>query len=305
MHGPGKSDWGRLLPINAVGGNWRTWAKKHPSRSRDCLASPLFHSSEPGGKCGSPETAKFSVWHFGVLVISQLRHNLNATIDANMPLASPDRTAHRPIIRDLAWDIGLNATIPVACYYLAKQFISPSELTALLAATIFPICKSIYDPIRRHRLDPVAILVLLGIAANITALFFGGDPRLLLTRESFFTGSFGVACLISLLFPRPIMFYFGRHFMAGKDPQKREMFDARWKNPIARRAHRLITTAWGLVFVGEFVLRLTLVYNLPAPIVLVVSPVVLNLATILLIIWTFWYASRIRKRVSSNPARIA
>jgi hypothetical protein len=222
-----------------------------------------------------------------------------------MPLASPDRTAYRPIIRGLAWDIALNATIPVACYYLAKQLISPSELTALTAATIFPICKSIYDPIRRHELDPVALLVLLGIAASIVALLFGGDTRLLLIRESFLTGLFGVACLISLLFPRPIMFYFGRYFMAGKDPQKRETFNAGWKNAIARRAHRLVTALWGLVFLGEFVLRVILVYNLPAPTVIVLSPIVLNLATILLIIWTFLYASRIRKRVSSDPGQNA
>jgi energy-coupling factor transporter transmembrane protein EcfT len=93
------------------------------------------------------------------------------------------------------------------------------------------------------------------------------------------------------------MFYFGRYFMAGKDLQNREIFNARWKNPVARRAHRLITAVWGLVFVGEFVLRLILIYNLPAAVVLVVFPVALNCATILLIIWAFWYAYSIRERI--------
>ena len=44
------------------------------------------------------------------------------------PAASP-----RPLIKGLAWDIGLNATIPLACYYVSKRFVSPSELTALEA----------------------------------------------------------------------------------------------------------------------------------------------------------------------------
>jgi hypothetical protein len=203
------------------------------------------------------------------------------------------------LIRSLIWDIVLNASIPVACYYFSKQFISPSEFIALVFATVFPIGKSIYDPVHRREIDPVTIVVLLGIVTGIVALFFGGGPHLLLIRESLFTGAFGLACLISLFFPRPIMFYFGRYFMAGKDQQKREVYNARWHNPVARRAHRLITLAWGLVFVGEFLTRVIMVYYLPAPVVLVVSPIILSVATILLIIWTFWYAHRIRERATS------
>jgi hypothetical protein len=107
-----------------------------------------------------------------------------------------------PIVISLAWDMALNATIPLACYILAKRFVSSSELTALVFATAFPLLKSGYDLSRRRELDPVAALVLLGIATSILAIFVGGDPRVLLIRESFFTGAFGVACLISLVFPR-------------------------------------------------------------------------------------------------------
>jgi len=210
------------------------------------------------------------------------------------PAASP-----RPLIKGLAWDIGLNATIPLACYYVSKRFVSPSELTALIAATAFPVLKSVYDITRRRELDPVAILVLLGIATSIAALFLGGDPRMLLVRESFITGAFGVTCLISLLFPRPIMFYFGRYFMTGGDLERRKAYDERWGNPIARRAHRLITTVWGLVYVGEFVIRVALVYSLPSAIVLAASPFLTGGATIITIVWTFRYAFALRARLAS------
>jgi hypothetical protein len=109
----------------------------------------------------------------------------------------------RPMVVSLAWDIALNATIPVACYWFSKRFVSPSELTALLVATVFPLLKSGYDVTRHREVDPVALLVLLGIATSMLALVMGGDPRLLLIRESFFTGAFGIACLVSLTFPRP------------------------------------------------------------------------------------------------------
>ena len=207
-------------------------------------------------------------------------------------------SAHKSLITSLIWDIALNATIPVVCYFLVKMYVSPSELTALISATAFPLLKSAYDLIRSREVDPVALLVLLGIVTSILALFLGGDPRILLIRESFFTGAFGVACLISLIFPRPIMFYFGRFFMAGKDPQKREIYNARWQNPVARRGHRLITLVWGVVYVGEFLVRIIMVYSLSAPVVLIVSPFIIGFATIFTIIWTFWYAKKIRERLS-------
>jgi len=202
------------------------------------------------------------------------------------------------MITSLLWDIALNATIPAALYLFAKRFVSPSELTALLWATGFPLLKSAYGLTKRREFDPVALLILLGLAASVIAVLFGGDPHLLLIRESFFTGAFGLG-LISLMLPRPIMFYFGRYFMAGRDTQKRDTFNARWQNPIVRRAHRVVTVTWGLVYLGEFVLRIVLVYNLPAPMVLAISPFSTGLVTIGTIIWTFWYAHRVRNRIDA------
>jgi hypothetical protein len=224
-----------------------------------------------------------------------------------MDVDEPDHLAHqrtdiggatRLIVISLAWDITFNAAIPVVCYVFAKRFYSTSELTALIVATAFPLIKSGVALARRRELDPVAVLVLLGIATSILAIFLGGDPRVLLIRESFFTGAFGVACLVSLSFPRPIMFYFGRYFMAGQDPQKREVFDARWASPVVRRAHRLITAVWGVVYVVEFAFRVVLVYRASAAVVLVVAPFLMGGATILTIIWTFWFAYRVRARLT-------
>jgi hypothetical protein len=62
------------------------------------------------------------------------------------------------------------------------------------------------------------MVVLLAIATDGVALFVGGRPRLLLVRESLFTGVFGLSCFVSLLLPRPMMFYFGllrRHISNG------------------------------------------------------------------------------------------
>lgn len=208
--------------------------------------------------------------------------------------------APRPPLGGIVWDIVLNAIIPVILYRLSKRYVSHSEFTALAFATTFPLGKSVYDLMRRGQIDPVSIVVLLGIVTDGVALVFGGSPRLLLVRESLFTGLFGVACFVSLLLPRPMMFYFGRHFMAGTDSQRRRRFNAAWQLADVRFSHRLITSIWGCVFAGELILRIILIYHFSAATVLVLSPVLLGTLTIVTMIWTFSYARRIRLRTSSQ-----
>lgn len=213
-----------------------------------------------------------------------------------MPDAFAAAAVARPPIANIAWGIVLNAVVPVILYKLSKRYYSPSEFTALVAASIFPMAKSAFDLLRYLTLDPIAIVVLLGITADAIALFFGGSPRLLLVRESLFTGAFGVACFASLLLPRPMMFYFARNFMAGTDPVRLVRFNAAWQFPEVRFCHRLITTVWGTVFVGELIMRIILSYRLPAELVLVISPILIGVLTILTMVWAFSYGHRVRLR---------
>lgn len=173
---------------------------------------------------------------------------------------------------------------------------SPSEFTALAVATTFPLGKGIFDIVKRRKLDPISVIVLLAIAANGIAVLMGGSPRLLLLRESLFTGAFGLACFASLLLPRPMMFHIGAHFLAGDDPLKRRRYQISWNLPEVRYTSRLITAVWGSVFVGEFLIHLILIFRLPAALVLVISPILLGSLTIATIFWTFAYTKRVRER---------
>lgn len=209
----------------------------------------------------------------------------------------PSAAGRLPIL-PLVSDIALNVLIPTACYHLSKQYVSPSEFTALLFASIYPTLKSVHDVLRRRELDPVSAVVLLGIGSGVAALLFSGSYKVLLLRESLFTFAFGLACLGSLLLPsrRPLMFYFGRVFATGDDPVRRAAFDASWQYPEARRTHRMVTLIWGLLFIAEFAFRAVLIYTVSPATVLAVSPVVLGTATVLVIVWTFRYAARAKQR---------
>lgn len=203
-------------------------------------------------------------------------------------------TTARPPVLPIVWEIGLNVAIPLACYVLSKQYVSPSEFTALLLASIFPTLKSVYDVCRRGELDPISVVVLLGIAAGIAALLFAGSYRVLLLRESLFTLVFGLVCLGSLLPPshKPVMFYLGRAFTAGNDPVRRAAFDANWQDPQTRHRLRVLTLVWGLFLVAEFAFRAVLIYTVSPAMVLAVSPIVLGGVSILIILWSFRYGTR-------------
>jgi hypothetical protein len=206
-------------------------------------------------------------------------------------LPDPVRMAYRGFLVDIA----LNAIVPLVLYRLSKRYISPSEFTALVAATTFPVIKSIFDLAKRRELDPVSVVVLLGIGASALALLAGGSPRILLLRESLFTAVFGLACFVSLALPRPLMFYFGRHFLAGGDPLRRRGYELSWTLPEVRFNNRLITAVWGAVYLGEFAIRLALIRFTPVSWVLVISPVLLGSLTLGTIVWTFRHARRARE----------
>jgi hypothetical protein len=215
-------------------------------------------------------------------------------------MQNADEQMSGPPVSGIVWDIVLNASVPVILYKLSKRYVSPSEFRALLIASTFPLGKSVFDLIRRGQVDPVSILVLLGIAADGVALLFGGSVRILLVRESLFTGAFGLACFISLLFPRPMMFYFGRYFMAGSDPPRQARFNAAWQLPEVRFCHRLITTVWGSAFMGELSLRIILIYNTFPAMVLVISPILLGTPTTITMVWAFSYGRRVRLRAMAE-----
>lgn len=198
--------------------------------------------------------------------------------------------------RGMLKSIALNALIPLGLYWLVKHFITPSELIALSVAALFPLIDSLYEFARRRSFDLLALFTLLGIVVSLVGLLIGGDPRILLIRESLFTCMLGIACLVSLVLPRPLMFYVGRQFMSGGDPAKIAAFNAQWAYPHARFVHRLITTVWGIAFISEFALRVVMVYTLPTEVVLAVSPIVLGGITIGAVMWTMAYVRRSQRR---------
>jgi hypothetical protein len=198
----------------------------------------------------------------------------------------------------------LDMVLPYLTYRYLIRRAPGMPLAAVLAwTTVFPAAANILSVVRRRRLDIIGIIVLTGIVMSIGAVRLGGDPRILLIRESFVTGTLGLLSLVSLTFPRPLMFYVGREFMTGNDPARVAEFDALWQLEGARHSFRVITVVWGVGWLAECVLRAVMTFTLPVGLVLVVAPLLLAAITVGMILWTVRYAAL--RRAAGEAARRA
>jgi hypothetical protein len=203
--------------------------------------------------------------------------------------------ATRPAaIRSIIISLVINGAIPFLIYWVLTNFTSVSQFIALIASGVPSLIVSIVDIIRQKRIDFLASIVLIAIGVGLIITALGGDPKIYLIRESFFTITFGLAFLVSLVLARPIMFYIARHFAAGNDPASVAHFNSFWQNERFRHSMRVMSAVWGIGLLLEAVIRISLVITLSIEQFLAISPFVIYGIIALLIFWTFRYGRAVR-----------
>jgi hypothetical protein len=200
------------------------------------------------------------------------------------------------MVRVLLPSILVNGVLVFVIYLLVKHLTSASDFVALVISAIPAMIYTLLSIIRQGQVDVLGAFALITIAFSIVLTFFSGDVRLFQIRESFLTVLFGLACLVSLLFPRPLWFYIIRYFTTGNRPEQIATFNMAWQNPGFRTYIRNITIFWGLIYVIEFVIRLVMVYSMPVAQFLLISPFIFYGITIAGIAFTLGYARRLREQ---------
>lgn len=206
----------------------------------------------------------------------------------------------RTMIVGLLPSIFVNAVLVIIIYQLVKHYTSISDVGALFISAIPAMIATIVGLLRQRRIDVLGAFALITIAVSIVLTFVGGDARLFQIRESFLTALFGIVCLISLLFPRPIWFYIVRYFTTGNNPQQEAAFDDAWHYSAFRAYIRNVTIVWGITYVAEFIIRLILVYNMPISQFLIVSPIIFYGITIAVIAWIVRGGTRLHKQANAR-----
>lgn len=191
-------------------------------------------------------------------------------------------------------ELAVNLLLPWVAYRLAVPHWG--EVGGLIASAVPPTAWSVVGLARFRRFDALSAIVLLGIALSLGAMALGGGPRMLLMRESLASGLVGVAFLLSLFTKRPLVFYLARATVARETPEGVARFELLWQE---RRefasAMRMLTAVWGAGLVGETALRGWMAMTWPIERFLVVSPLLGYGLFSVLMAWTLWYRTRLRR----------
>jgi hypothetical protein len=205
----------------------------------------------------------------------------------------------------LGWvlSIGLNIVAPIITYNQLHDS-GHSDFIALVASAVWPIVDTVIYLLWHRRMDEFAAFTLLFMAMTIVVTLVGPhSARLLLIKDSFVTGAFGVICLVSLAAPRPLMFYFGRKFATDGTAEKVAWWNGLWQFEGFRTVQRNLTIGWGVGYLAEALVRIGLSFVLSTSGMVTLNSVLSYAVTGALIVWTIMYAKRARAQGEAAAAR--
>lgn len=232
---------------------------------------------------------------------------MNSTVNPSATDAELAQSFKSPSLWSLIvslWpSILLNGVCVVVVYQLVKHFYpTTSDVIALALSGVPVVIGSIITLIRQRSVDVLGAFTLITIVASIILTFWTANGKVFLIRESALTVLFGIICLISLLFPKPIWYYIIRYFTVGNNQEQMVAYEAAWKFRSFRGYIRTVTILWGALYTIEFLIRLTMIYTLTITQVLLFSSIVFYALTILASVLTFRLGARLRKRSAQNNA---
>ncbi len=211
------------------------------------------------------------------------------------PLAINPEPAGRFNFKLMLPTLVFDVAMPIVAFNVLTRY-GVSTLWALVAGGLFPASNNLRLWAKSRRLEPLGIIVMTFLAIGTAASIVSGSVFLALIKESILTASFGFICLGSLLAERPLVFYINRQFVAGDDPVRVEWWNGLWQYPNFRAALRLVTAVWGIVYLGEALLRVGFALVLSPAKVVAISPVMAFGVMIVLIAWTRRYLLALRER---------
>jgi hypothetical protein len=196
----------------------------------------------------------------------------------------------------------INAVFPLLIYLVASPHLA--QLAALALTAVSPVLYGCAGWLRTRRADPLNLLALVLIALGMLLALLGHDPRLFLMRDSLATGAFGLLCLLSLPFARPLAYYLYRWVFV-RTPDQLARLNAGWQVPYASFVRRLITAVWGVVFLGEALVDTFLLYHLPMAHYVAIHPVLFWGTQVGAFGWAILYARAAEPKVQASLRQMA
>ncbi len=209
-----------------------------------------------------------------------------------------------PNLRAMVPDLVIDGALPAILYQVLTRY-GVATVPALTAGAIFPVGNIARKFIVSRSVDLVGAIVLLFLAIGVTSSLLSGNVLFVLVKESFITGLVGLLFLSSLLWKRPIIFYFARQVMEAESAERLAWWNDLWQHARFRRTMRIMTTVWGVGYVLEAAIRVVCALTLTPGAVVILSPILGIGTTVGLIVWTGRYARIVQARADREQALAA
>jgi hypothetical protein len=175
------------------------------------------------------------------------------------------------------------------------QATGASDVVSLVASGVPPALGVAVAAKRHGRLDVIGALVLLGVSIGTVLGLLTHNPRLILLEGAVPTLLFSLACLLSVLLRRPLMFVLLCAIAGTRGITATELREL-GQDSATRDDFRVITLGWGFGFLMESLLKAAVVLTSSTGLAVTVSKVAAYPVAAVLVLWTVWYRRRSRRR---------
>lgn len=190
--------------------------------------------------------------------------------------------------------VGLDFIGPLVVYRMCRAA-RVDEVWSLVIAGALPGIGVLADWLRWRTINIVGVAVVSGIGLSLLFAIVTDDPKAVLLEGAAITASFGVACLVSLVMRRPLIFYFGQVFYGGRHSAAGAELDADYdRYEESRFFWRTVSTVWGLTQIALAAGLAAIVYTYSTATALTFNRTVPWILSGGLLAWSIWWGERLR-----------
>ncbi|WP_371669896.1 hypothetical protein OG985_20995 [Streptomyces sp. NBC_00289] len=176
----------------------------------------------------------------------------------------------------------MDVAVPIGSYYLLRNGFGMSTLAALGWSSVVPALRTGWGVVRDRTVNGFAALILFVNVVGLLLSFVAGDPRLMLAKDSGVSSAIGIGILVSVAMGRPMMTAAMKPWLVKGDAAR----EAAWAGLLSgssrfRRAERVFSLVWGVVLLGECVVRVVGAYTLPVDTMVWLGSVIMIVAMVL------------------------
>ena len=196
--------------------------------------------------------------------------------------------------------VGLDIVGPLVVYRLSRSAGVP-EVWSLVLSGLPPAVGVLVDWWRWRTLEMVGAVVLGGIGVSLVLALLTDNPQVVLLEGAVLTALFGLVCLISMRWRRPLIFSFAQAFYGGRHSDDGAEFDEDYETYADARFYwRTVTVVWGLTYLVESAVKAVVVTHTSTNRALFFNRTVPWLVYVVLMAWTMWWGFRLRRTKPTN-----